>query len=332
MRNSLKPSISVVLPVYNGMAYLKESVESVLQQATPDFNFEFLICDDCSKDESYDFLKGIKDPRVILYKNETNKGLFPTLNSLIKNAKADLVHLWAQDDVMLSNCLKETLKFHEFYPEVNFSFSRLQGIDQFGQLLKSPTTFKHKTLSPEGHAVSSLLYGSISGNIANVCVVKAACASVGYFDENLVYVGDFKMWCVLSKDKPIGMNGNILVHVRQHTGQLSRNLDASFYRMKENYEVYQCFLGTLKPELRLVLERTIQWKIYTTYFNQYLFILKQKRFDLGRKYIAHLKVYESIPRMASRWFIIRILRAFKLEQRFYEQRFYRKIERLRHTA
>lgn len=329
MHTKSKPHISVVLPVYTGMAYLQESVESVLNQDDADFEFEFLICDDCSKDTSFEYLSSLTDFRVKVFRNETNKGLFPTLNFLIKEASADLVHLWAQDDIMLQHCLKETLKFHETFPEVNFSFSRLQGIDQFGQLLKSPTTFQHKTLSPEGHAISSLLYGSISGNIANVCLVKAVCASVGYFDENLVYVGDFKMWCLLSKDKPIGMNGNVLVHVRQHTGQLSRNLDASFYRMKENYEVYQCFLGTLKPELRPVLERTIKWKIYTTYFNQYLFILKQKRFDLGRKYIAHLKVYESIPRMASKWFIIRILRVLKIEQRFYEQRFYRKIERLR---
>ncbi|MEH6535213.1 MAG: glycosyltransferase family 2 protein [Psychroserpens sp.] len=329
MDTKTKPHISIVLPVYTGMAYLQQSVESVLNQDDSDFDFEFLICDDCSKDDSYTYLSSITDTRVKLFRNEKNKGLFPTLNFLIKNASADLLHLWAQDDVMLKNCLKETIKFHQEFPEVKFSFSRLQGIDASGNLLKRPDTFKNKTLSVQDHAVSSLLYGSIAGNIANVCLVKEDCKEVGYFDESMIYVGDFKMWCVLSKETPIGMNGNILVNVRQHTGQLSRNLDASFYRLKENYGVYQCFLSTLNPELRKQLNKTIKWKIYTTYVNQYLFILKSKKFDLAKRYVEELKKYDNINSIFFKWIIIRLLRFFRLEQKFYEFRFYKKIRSLK---
>jgi glycosyltransferase involved in cell wall biosynthesis len=329
MDTKTKPHISVVLPVYNGMAYLQQSVESVLQQDDSDSTFEFLICDDSSKDDSYAYLSTLADPRVKLFKNEKNKGLFPTLNFLIKNASADLVHLWAQDDVMLKTCLKETFKFHDAFPEVKFSFSRLQGIDANGKLLKRPETFKNRTLSVEDHAISSLLYGSIAGNIANVCLVKEACEAVGYFDESMIYVGDFKMWCMLSKETPIGMNGNILVNVRQHTGQLSKNLDASFYRLKENYEVYQCFLASLRPELRKQLHKTIKWKVYTTYVNQYLFILKSRRFDLAKRYVKALKQYDNLASLFYKWGIIRFLRLFKLERKFYEFRFYKKIRRLK---
>lgn len=324
----LKPSISVVLPVYNGMAFLKESVDSVLAQIADNFSFEFLICDDCSTDTSFEFLSSIKDPRITLFRNKQNKGLFPTLNFLISQAQSELVHLWAQDDVMLPNCLKETVKFHRDFPEVNFSFSRLQGIDGQGYLLKKPTTFPNKTLSPEGHAISSLLYGSISGNIANVCLLKSACESVGLFNESMIYCGDFKMWCLLSKEKPIGMNGQILVHVRQHPGQLSRNLDASYHKLKENYEVYQCFLGTLSPQLRAVLLRALKWKIYPYYFNQYLFIKKSKRPELAKAYLKFLKKYDSIFVLFYRWFIIQVLRKLKLENIFYQLGFLKKIKRL----
>jgi len=331
METSKKPHISVVLPVYTGMAYLRQSVESVLNQEVGDIDFEFLICDDCSKDDSYEYLKTLTDSRVKVFRNETNKGLFPTLNFLIKKANTDLIHLWAQDDVMLANCLKETIAFHKEFPEVNFSFSRLQGIDAHGNLLKRPDTFENRVLSVEDHAISSLLYGSIAGNIANVCIVKEACKNVGYFDESMIYVGDFKMWCVLSKDTPVGMNGNILVNVRQHTGQLSRNLGASFYRLKENYEVYQCFLASLRPELRTKLETTIKWKIYPTYLNQYLFILKSKRFDLAKKYRKELKKYDNLISLIFKWIVIRLLRLFKFEQNFYEFRFYKKIRRIKKT-
>ena len=326
-----KPDISVVLPVYSGMDYLKESVDSVLNQEDADFHFEFLICDDCSKDDSYAYLKTIDDPRVTLFKNETNKGLFPTLNFLIKKASASLVHLWAQDDVMLSNCLKETIKFHKTFPTVNFSFSRLQTIDSEGNYLRHPETFDNKTLSTEDHAISSLLYGSIAGNIANVCLVKKAVEEVGYFDESMIYVGDFKMWCELSKETPIGMNGSILVNVRQHTGQLSRNLDASFFRMKENYDVYQSFLNSLNPKLKEQLKKAVKWKIYPTYFNQYVFILKSRRFDLAKKYYHHLKKYDSIILLFFRWLTTRILRVLKLEHKFYDYRFYKKIKTLKNN-
>jgi glycosyltransferase involved in cell wall biosynthesis len=329
MDRKLKPQISVVLPVYSGMAYLQESVESVLSQDDSDFDFEFLICDDCSKDTSFEYLSNLTDSRVKVFRNDKNKGLFPTLNFLIKEASADLVHLWAQDDIMQKHCLKETLKFHDEFPEVKFSFSRLQGIDAKGNLLKRPETFKNRMLSVEDHAISSLLYGSIAGNIANVCLVKKDCKAVGYFDETMVYVGDFKMWCLLSKETPIGMNGNILVHVRQHTGQLSRNLDASFYRLKENYEVYQCFLATLRPELRRQLNKAVKWKIYTTYLNQYFFILKNRRFDLAKRYLKELKKYDNLILLLLKWSIIRLLRLFKWEQKFYEFMFYKKIRSLK---
>lgn len=328
MNTTDKPNISVILPVYSGMDYLQLSVESVLNQEAEGFNFEFLICDDCSKDESYAYLKTIKDPRVKLYKNERNKGLFPTLNFLLEKASAALVHLWAQDDIMLKHCLRETLKFHKQFPNVNFSFSRLQPIDSNGQLLKTPNTFEHKTLSVQDHALSSILYGSIAGNIANVCVVKEAICKIGYFDASMIYVGDFMMWCVLSKDRPIGMNGQILVHIRVHEGQFSRNIDASYHRLKENYEVYQCFLGTLDDKFKRSALMALKWKIYPTYFNQYIYILRCKRFDLASKYYQALQEYDAILPLAMRWFVMRLLKLLALDQKFYNFKFIKDIEKI----
>ncbi len=329
MNNEKPLLISVVLPVYTGMDFLQLSVESVLNQETKYFDFEFLICDDCSKDNSYEYLKGLKDSRIRLFKNKNNKGLFPTLNFLLKKTKTDLVHLWAQDDVMLKHCLRETLNFHKQYPNVNFSFSRLQHIDQNGKLLERPETFDNRTLSVQNHALSSIFYGSIAGNIANVCLVKKAVEKVGYFDASMIYVGDFKMWCLLSKDQPIGMNGNVLVNVRRHTGQLSKNIDASYYKLKENYEVYQCFLETLNDKFKRPAEKALRWKIYTMYFNQYLYILRSKKFDLAAKYYQALKRYDSIPKLAIRWFIIRILKIFRWDQKFYKYKFYDEINKLK---
>jgi glycosyltransferase involved in cell wall biosynthesis len=323
------PLISVILPVYSGMEFLQLSVESVLNQEVEDFTFEFLICDDCSKDESYSYLKTIDDPRVKLFMNDSNKGLFPTLNFLLKQTSANLVHLWAQDDVMLPHCLRETVAFHKEFPNVNFSFSRLQHIDEHGKLLEKPDVFPNRTISVRDHALSSILYGSIAGNIANICLVKSAVEKVGYFDDSMIYVGDFKMWCVLSKDTPVGMNGSILVNVRRHRGQLSRNIDASYYKLKENYGVYQCFLDTLDADFKKPARKILKWKIYTMYFNQYLYILRKKRFKLASNYLEYLSTYESIPILGMRWFLMKVLKILRMDRRFYNYLFFEEIDKLK---
>ncbi|MCK7590225.1 glycosyltransferase family 2 protein [Subsaxibacter sp. CAU 1640] len=319
------PSISVILPVYNGMGYLQLSVESVLNQLTGGFNFEFLICDDCSTDDSYAYLKTLDDSKVKLYKNEHNKGLFPTLNFLLKETTAPLVHLWAQDDVMLPNCLESTLRFHKDFPNVNFSFSRLQHINEHGVLLEKPDTFQNRTISVQDHAISSILYGSIAGNIANVCLVKEAVERLGYFDASMKYVGDFKMWCLLSKDKPVGMNGSILVNVRRHSGQLSRNINASYSKLIENYEVYKCFLGTLHEDFKKPAKRALKWKIYPMYFNQFLYILRNGNFKLASRYLKGLKRYDIIPFLFIRWLTVKVLKVTKLERHFFDYIFFDEI-------
>ncbi len=318
MDKSLK--ISVVLPVYNGMQYLEKAIQSVLNQ---DFNdFEFLVCDDCSTDGSYDFLQTIHHENFILLRNSENLGLFATLNILLKRAAAPLIHLWSQDDIMLPNCLAETCKFHRQFPDVGFSFSRLQNINSTGDLLPPPITFAHKTLSPTAHAISSILYGSISGNISNVCLVAKELPKVGYFNASMRYSGDFDMWCKLSKDKPVGMNGKILVHVRRHSGQLSRNLEASYFKLQENLTIYDCFVQTLPPNIRKNARKALKWKIYPLYFSQFLFIFRQNR-PLSIKYFKQLRKSGCLLGLIMRWGIVNFFKLIKKEAWFYRRYLYR---------
>src|SRR4051812_48637452 len=105
------PLMSVILPVYNGMAYLQHSIESVLAQDMR--NFEFLILDDTSSDGSWDYIQSLVDPRIRIFRNTVNKGLFYNLNFLIGESKASLIKLWAQDDIMYPFCLSAMASIHE---------------------------------------------------------------------------------------------------------------------------------------------------------------------------------------------------------------------------
>lgn len=311
--------IAVILPVYNGMQYLQESVNSVLNQTYT--NFEFLICDDNSTDKSYSYLKSLSDSRITLLKNKHNLGLFPTLNRLIKASSSELIHLWAQDDIMYKNCLEETIKFHNKFPDISFSFSRWHTINEKGEITGKVFECDDQLLNSEGHTISSILYGSIAGNIANVTVIKKEVERVGYFNKEMKYCGDFDMWYKLGKDKPIGLSGKYLIKMRNHSGQLSKNLEASLYRLKENLQIYQNFVSILAANKQKIAQRALKWKIYPQYFNQLLFIVSKRKLNLAKKYAKALRKYDGIFILGFRWTLIKLFRIVKFEQKFYDKIF-----------
>ena len=243
------PAITVILPVYNGGKYLISSVESVLKQSYK--NYEFLILDDCSTDDSWPYLDSIKKENVTLYRNEKNKGLFYNLNFLIKESKSGLIKLWAQDDIMYPNCLEKFVDFFEQYPQVGFAYSGIHNIDEAGKIKQHD--YRDNTpqiLSTVMHARIAYSTGSIAGNIANVCINRVALDKVGLFNEHMKISADFDMWVRLAKDHDTGFIGETLVQLRDHTGQLSRNESLYIDHVREDLQVYRNLNNYVSKELR----------------------------------------------------------------------------------
>jgi glycosyltransferase involved in cell wall biosynthesis len=93
------PEISIVLPAYNCESFLKEAIESLLNQAFKDF--ELIIINDGSTDKTEDVIKSFTDPRIIYLKNENNSGLVYTLNKGIDAAKGKYIARMDGDDISL---------------------------------------------------------------------------------------------------------------------------------------------------------------------------------------------------------------------------------------
>lgn len=232
----------VILPIYNGGHYLKESVESVLNQSFRDF--DFYILDDCSTDESWEYLCSLKDNRIRLFKNEVNSGLFYNLNYLIRSSNAGLIKLWSQDDIMYPECLEKTVAFHQKYPYIGFSYSARHIIDENGTIQK--THFVDHTpelISSELHARIAFYTGSIAGNIANVTINRAVLNEVGLFREDMKISGDFDMWVRLAQHHSVGFIKDALIQLRDHKKQLSRQEKFYIYHLKEDIQVYKFLMG-----------------------------------------------------------------------------------------
>jgi len=100
------PLISIAMAVYNGEPYLKQQIDSILAQTFSEF--ELVICDDCSTDNSWDVLKSYSrcDQRISIYKNNQNLGFCKNFERAISLCSADYIALSDQDDIWKENHLQ----------------------------------------------------------------------------------------------------------------------------------------------------------------------------------------------------------------------------------
>ncbi len=110
------PAVTVLMPVFNGALYLRESVRSVLAQTFTDF--ELLVIDDGSTDESPAMLAESPDPRVRILRNERNCGLVATLNRGLAEAKGEWIARQDADDVSAPGRLAAQVAFVRGNPAV----------------------------------------------------------------------------------------------------------------------------------------------------------------------------------------------------------------------
>ncbi|MDQ6812775.1 MAG: glycosyltransferase family 2 protein [Bacteroidota bacterium] len=245
----ISSAVSVILPVYNGGEYLLLSVQSVLEQTTD--KFEFLILDDCSTDGSWSYISSIKDPRVKIFRNDENSGLFFNINFLIKKSKSQLIKLWSQDDIMYKNCLQTVIEFHEKYPRIGFSYSGRDIINGKGEVIRrNDDDTTPEIVATNLHALIAFFTGSIAGNIANVCLNFNALEKVGLFKEDMKISADFDMWVRMAERYDIGFIRDSLIQLRDHSGQLSRNESFYINHVREDLQIYRYLLGYVSDPIK----------------------------------------------------------------------------------
>ncbi|TZF86214.1 glycosyltransferase family 2 protein (plasmid) [Pedobacter sp. BS3] len=316
----MKAEICVILPVYNGGDLLEQSIRSVLKQ---DFeNFEFLICDDCSTDNSYERIVNLVQHLnfVKIYRNERNLGLFKTLNKLIHESTAPLIHLWSQDDVMKPHCLSSTLTFHRRYPSISMSYSGRDIIDQTGKVLQLNKRDGTPDIIPkELYAKTSCYWGCMPGNIANVTLVRDVLNQTDLFREDMSVSGDFELWTRLVQHAPIGFNRDANIFLREHTNQLSRQYISMLYRIEEDILIMQSLLTMVSAADTKKVLRCWKWKTQTMYFNELVFLFYKKQYMLSRSGFRLLSEIAFLPALCYRWLLIKIFRVLRIEMWFYRK-------------
>jgi glycosyltransferase involved in cell wall biosynthesis len=112
--NDLK--FSILIPTYNGAEVIGDTLRSILSQSFQDF--EIIIQDDASSDNTIEIVKTFSDSRIKIFRNEKNIGYSRNLDALSKKATGDIIYLMGQDDILGENALKDTYEAFQISEDI----------------------------------------------------------------------------------------------------------------------------------------------------------------------------------------------------------------------
>jgi len=287
------PQVSVIMSVYNGERYLEESIDSVLNQQFGDF--EFLIYDDGSRDNTAEIVNSKKDTRIKFLRSEVNQGLFPALNKLIAAAKGKYIRLWSYDDVMKPHCLATEIEFYEHNPQLGFCYCNRDEIDGQGRLMPPVETDATPAIVLPLLATQLMFYwGCLPGNISVVMIKKETLQEMGGFDSNFYQTADFDLWVRISEKYSIGCIREPLVLIRCHSEQFSRWKKMILVIMKENRQIYERLLKRMPPELISYARQYHRRYVYVQYFQCMVSNFLRGRLDTAAEIFLELRKYDRL--------------------------------------
>jgi len=180
------PLVSVIMPVYNGAKYIDEAIESILSQTFSDF--EFIIIDDGSTDDTIQHIKRFNDHRMLLLKNEHNMGITQSLNRGLESAKGEYICRMDADDISLANRLEKQVSFLQKYSSIVLVGSSADQIDDKGIIVGEELM----PLSPaEINRIKFIHNPFIHGS---VMFRKSLLVEFGGYDVRWKYNEDYDLW------------------------------------------------------------------------------------------------------------------------------------------
>ena len=127
------PEVTIAIPTYNRASLLKEAIQSVLNQTYKDF--ELLICDNASTDNTNKVVSTFSDPRIKYHKNKNNIGMMNNWNKCVELSQGKYLMILGDDDKLYPEFLGTSLKIHGDHPEIGFSFAHCNKVNLKGKYL-----------------------------------------------------------------------------------------------------------------------------------------------------------------------------------------------------
>ncbi len=185
------PSVSIIVPVYNGASTIRETLNSVLQQSVEDL--ELIVVDDGSTDNTLEVAASFDDPRLSVF-SYPNAGVSTTRNRGVTHASADYVSFLDADDLWTPDKLARQLDALESSQKAAVAYSWTDYIDQTGQFIAHD-----QQVTFSGDVYGELLRRDFLESASNATIRRQAFLAVGGFDSSLSGAADWDFFLRLAK-------------------------------------------------------------------------------------------------------------------------------------
>ena len=209
-----EPFLSVIMPVYNAEKYIGEAIRSVLEQTIK--NFELIVIDDGSTDNSSNEIQSIGDNRIKLYKNDRNRGIVYSRNRGLLLAAGEYIGMLDADDVAYPEKFEKQIAFLEQNKDFGMVGSWANFIDENGKQL--PGSWKLKA-SPE-MIPSIMLFKNYF--LQSAVLYRKDCIRKFSFREGYDILEDYLIWLEIIKEYKAWNLQKYLIDYRVHSGGVTK--------------------------------------------------------------------------------------------------------------
>jgi glycosyltransferase involved in cell wall biosynthesis len=194
---STTPLVSVCIPSYCGGPYIGAAIESVLNQTFTDF--ELIVIDDHSSDDTCEVVARYKDPRLRLVRSDKNIGAEGNWNRCLGEARGVYVKILPQDDLIRSDCLEKQVSVlkTDRASSLSFVFAARDIVSSEGRTIMRRGYPTRKTGSVDARSLTRATAragGNLIGEPGSVLFRRSSIDKVGVFDGSIPYVIDLDYW------------------------------------------------------------------------------------------------------------------------------------------
>ncbi|MFA5290708.1 MAG: glycosyltransferase [Candidatus Paceibacterota bacterium] len=207
------PKISVVMSVYNGEPFLREAVDSILAQTFTDF--EFIIVDDCSTDDSLKTLRSYRDPRIKILESSVNQGIPRQVNRGIAEARGKYIARMDSDDISLPDRFQKQYDFLESHPDFGLLGGEIEKIDRAGQFIGISWNFS----APAEEVPIVLLFTNYFAQ--PTVMIRRDALPEGPYREKFIVSSDYDLWTRIADNWQVWNLPETLIKYRDHGGNIS---------------------------------------------------------------------------------------------------------------
>lgn len=228
----VRPLVSVVMPTFNGLNHVRVAVTSVREQTCPDW--ELVIADDGSAEETREYLRSLGDPRIQTVWLPHSGNPSRVRNAAIRRARGRYLAFLDSDDRWDSRKLDVQLKALQADVGRRWSYTAIERIDEEGSPISDEGIARWAP--HEGDIVERLL--KIEAIIAMPAVIaeRSLVEEAGGFDEDQWFCEDYDLWIRLAMRSEVGVVAQRLAAVRVHDDNYSRNRIGAYEGWVRLYE------------------------------------------------------------------------------------------------